>query len=239
MDFTVGVLLFGNYPQLARRCLDSILRLNRSRFSLRIGLNQVGQDTQDYVNQLIADGLLLETDSVYASQANIKKYPMMRRMVHDPVQPISTPYFMWFDDDSYVLSTTESETESWFDQVATAMQSADMIGEIWTQPPQPGQRDWVRSQSWYTGKPFLPSFSFCTGGWWTTHTELLRQYDWPIPELLHRGGDVMLGELLRQQGKVVKKFAHRLVINAHDKRGFNSKPIGYGYVPAEAVKEHR
>jgi len=116
-----------------------------------------------------------------------------------------------------------------------------MLGEVWRYGLGGNQHLWVRDQPWYAGKP-VPAghkVKFVTGGWWTIRTEVIRKYDWPVPELDHRGGDVMLGELFRQQELGMKHFNHGVAINADaagvssrsPKRGYDSRPIGYSYIP--------
>ena len=85
---------------------------------------------------------------------------------------------------------------------------------------------------------------FITGGWWTIRSELLYRYNYPWPVLDHRGGDVMLGECLRQNNHVLRSFLSGVAINAgadgknctSPRRGFDSQPIGSGYQRSAAHK---
>lgn len=242
-DFTVCVLLYGDHADLARRCLDSIVtRLPADQYQLRIGLNEVCPATAAYVAQLHATAL---DTIVYESTTNLHKYPMMQRMIHDPACPLRTPYVMWFDDDSYLIG----QYRNWLDLVRDQMAKVVMIGGKYTMSFAGNQHLWVRDQSWYAGKPVHPNqkVTFITGGWWTIRTDVLLEHDWPSPDLDHRGGDVMLGQLCRQQGYALGTFREGVAINANQRgeeskaprRGFNSLPVGFDYDPgvAEAVHE--
>ena len=226
-NFTICVLAYGDHFNLAARCLTPLTAVP-SPF-LRIGLNAVYEQTRELAYRL-APG------NVWEYEENGHKYPVMREMIHG-VSPITTPYTMWFDDDSY-LARPLSE---WLPLVETAMQSADMIGSLYMLNWIGKQRDFVKAQPWYTGKdPELRSkIRFATGGWWTMRTELLYRYNYPWPVLDHRGGDAMLGELCFQQDLRLRQFNTGVCINADDqgresrspRRGFDQRPVGHDFDP--------
>ena len=234
--FTVCVLLYGDYPELAVRCLSKLSLLWKSgTIALRIGTNAISQRTADAVEQLGLD------DCVFCrSRENIKKYPMMQRLFHSPDPTpgagfgMATPLAMWFDDDSYISAEDPHE---WLARVKHEMESADMIGSVYSLRLQGQQAAWVAQQPWYAGLPVPRAHraTYCTGGWWTIRTEVLRKFQWPVPELVHRGGDVMLGELCRQQQLRIARFREGVAINAdangHEskspRRGYDSAPIGF------------
>jgi hypothetical protein len=238
-DFTVCVLLYGDYPDLARRCLSGISILARSGLiSLRIGMNSVSNATEDVV---AAMGL---RECVFAqSRENIKKYPMMRRLFSAPeaTDPydvcLTSEFVMWFDDDSYITATSPC---TWLGRIRQAMTTVDMLGSIHTISLKGGQAEWIKTQPWYAGTRIAPwhRVSFCTGGWWTIRADILQRFQWPIPELLHRGGDVMLGALCHEHGFRKSHYREGIAINADDqgresrspRRGYDSHPIGWDYV---------
>jgi hypothetical protein len=219
-------LLFGDYPELARRCLHSICKaLPSSRCELRLGSNAISQATYN----VIADefGACFPVANWYDSPTNIHKYPLMRRMLHDPLNPVTTPYVMWFDDDSYLQPDLNGA--KWLDAVVQQMATADMIGKPYTMGWGGRQRDWVKAQPWYNGNdPYKRAkLSFLTGGWWCLRADVLRRFDYPWRELDHNGGDTMLGELCVQQGLRKREWYSGVVINAAKRRGFESKPLGF------------
>lgn len=244
---TPCVLLFGDYPALARRCLDSIFdRAPNMARHLRVGANAIGHATAAYLDELVARGRLRRTN-IYESSVNLHKYPMMRRIFTDPDNQITTEFVCWFDDDSYV----KAANFDWEAAVVAAMQDADMVGSIYVLAGgfQGQQHLWVMDQPWYNGREVAPGHKprFATGGWWCIRTEILRRHDWPSPELDHRGGDVMLGELCRQQGYRLRAFSQGVAINADEqgreskakRRGFDQQPIGVDYVPSVTTAVHR
>ncbi|MCI0420754.1 MAG: hypothetical protein L0312_16260 [Acidobacteria bacterium] len=224
-EVTVCVLLFGDYPVLARRCLGPLAALwKRGLLHLRVGANSISSATKAVLSEL-------EVMPTHSEETNICKYPMMRRLLREPL--INTPLTMWFDDDSYV----SADPVGWLEQVTLGIREADMLGSIYQIRLGGKQHEWIRRQPWYTGLAVSRGglVRFATGGWWAVRTELLYRYGWPPEELIHRGGDVMLGELCRQQNLRLKHFNRGVSINADDsgresaapRRGFDSKPVGW------------
>ena len=243
--FTIGVLLYGDYPKLAQRCLTSIANTIRAEdLNLRVGLNAVSPQVTAWVKSWVPESCILEFPE------NINKYPLMRQMIHG-VNPVDTEYFMWFDDDSwltgYELGTVNNKPY-WLQLVDHAMASADMIGSIYTMKFRGKQRDWVRAQSWYGGNdPKDRRLRFATGGWWTIRTQLLYDFNYPWPELDHNGGDSLLGEMLLQQKLRIQQFNEGVKINAADngkesgakRRGTSQPPLGHDYDPGVGAALNR
>lgn len=231
--FTVMVLTYGNYPELFARCVDSIMRCGVATipsFDFRLAINEPGPATAATILRLRKQYPAV-AGHLYFSKNNSLKYPMMRRMVYDELLPLRE-YTMWFDDDSFI----RVPDPSWWSRVASAMQQADMVGALYRIGLYSSQEAWVKSQDWYAGKPLLPERRvwFATGGWWTIRSDLLLRHNWPTPELRHRGGDVMLGELCHQQGYRLRNFTDNVAVNADaagrnsaaKRRGYDEKPIG-------------
>jgi hypothetical protein len=203
-------------------------------------MNECSAKTKQFVRSLVQQNLVLE-ENIYDSDENIKKYPMMRRIFHSEDNPIDTDYVMWFDDDSYIKEPT------FLADVRTALapntegRTPDMLGACYTIRVAGSQQNWIKDQSWYDNKPISQSMKFATGGWWTLSTETMRKFNYPYPELLHRGGDVMLGALMQQQSLWLRNFRKGVAINADEngneskakRRGYDEKPIGMGYVKGQ------
>lgn len=244
--FTIGVLLYGDYPELAERCLRSITNTVRAEdLNLRVGLNQVSDRVTSWVKSWVPP------ENIWESTENIHKYPMMRQMVHG-LKPVETDYFMWFDDDSFLQGydlTSGDNNPYWLQHLEHTMVNSDMVGSIYTIGWQGQQREFVKAQPWYAEKdPAERSkIRFATGGWWTIRTELLYRYDYPWPMLDHRGGDAMLGEMCYQQGLRLNHFRDGVRINANasgqeskaQRRGFDQKPIGTEFDAGAAEALHR
>ena len=145
--FTVCVLLYGDHLPYAKRVLGSILATATVPLvrSLRVGMNAVSADTRQWVYaQLRAHACL---SLVYDSQENRYKYPMMRRMLYDPNDPVITPWVMWFDDDSYLAGNPD-----WWETAYQVAQTAELVGEAWRIRLQPAQITKISQQPWYRGQ---------------------------------------------------------------------------------------
>jgi len=235
-DITICLLFYGDHFPLAARLLNSLRRHEwQEQFNLRIGTNQACPETLSFVQAFCDWRKQFSTKTwTFNSPENIYKYPLMRDMFH--AVPLETKYTMWFDDDSWIKDSAPGD---WFDLVRRKLTDHDMVGHIWTWKLLGNQHQFIEDQAWYAGKAVQPAFKvpFATGGWWTIDTEIIQKYQWPIPQLCHRGGDVMLGELLRQQGYKLGNFKDHLAINADEqgrnskapRRGYNEKPLGEEY----------
>lgn len=245
--FTICVLLYGDNATLADRCLRSIAEtVKADDLNLRVGLNEVTPQVAQWVRSWIPE------ECIWESPTNMHKYPLMRQMIHG-IKPVTTEYTMWFDDDSYLdghrLTVASDNTPYWLRDVEHMMVNSDMLGSIYTQNWQGRQHEWVRSQPWYDGKDPAdrPKARFATGGWWTIRTELLYKYNYPWPELDHRGGDQMLGEMCYQQELRLNQYKRGVRINADTagreskapRRGFDQKPIGVEFDPGVSDVLHR
>jgi hypothetical protein len=204
--FTICVLHYGDYPDLARRVMEPLRRDWMPHLDLRVGTNAIGAATRSYLEEYQQrwTGEWLWIDRVN----NDFKYPVMRALF---ASRDLRPYCMWFDDDSCILPTAPA---SWFAQVAAQLASAAMVGSIWTKRVRPEQRKFYEQQPWYRGKPVLSRVNFVTGGWWAIRSEILLRFNWPPPDMQHTGGDMALGELCRQNNLFLKKFDSHLAINA-------------------------
>jgi len=259
-QFTICCLFYGNHPDLAERLLKSLDRAAWfPHIDIRVGMNNVSDGTRQLVHD--AANRMPITD-VYVGNSPYYKYPLMRRMffdhadatLNDPFDNCSSrwahpmimsPYTMWFDDDSWVLPTALTCSNSlgessWLKRVAQKLQTHEMIGAPYFKHLRGMQHQFIEDQPWYNGQPVKhrQKISFITGGWWTIHTRILMQHDWPPDNFEHNGGDVLLGELCRQHNYRLGKFTTGLAINADasekcssaKRRGFSQPPIGVDYV---------
>lgn len=231
---TVAILMYGNNHTMHRRCLDSILENvsdPRTDLHLRIGLNEVCPGTIRYLTEVfrkyrITPELLIEHDR------NKLKYPVMRELIYR--QPVATKWFVWFDDDSHVTDSL------WLPSLAEDINreyrnGARMFGKLYTWDLLHGQYNWYREASWWRNKPIptaeragkkVRRILFPTGGYWAIEYDLLLDLFWPDERLTHNGGDVALGEAVRQMGyKVASSHAH-VAVNDGSRRGVSQLPAG-------------
>jgi len=249
--YTVCVLLYGDYPDLAERVLSSLARpvFYRS-FFLRIGWQNLSPASESVLLKYVDIFMEKNDNPILAGPLEVcmkgqepyHKYPLMRRLFY--THPIQSPYVMWFDDDSLIRADAPDE---FFMDVGQCMAHCDMCGHIWTMKVRGGQRAYIEDQPWYNGKAIPKALRFATGGWWTIRTEILQQHNWPPEDLEHNGGDMMLGELCRQQGYRLRNYTQGLGINCDDslvgssaeRRGFSQPPIGVRYKRNTFRKEEK
>lgn len=226
--FTVCILIYGNHTAYAKRCLQSILDTVSKKYvaEIRIGLNEISYSTRNVVRDFASLSPVPVHIFEHKYGKNAMKYPMMRKMFYladHATCPIKTDYVMWFDDDSYI------RTKPMFDfwkECATEIEryKPEVMGSrycptySWTLQ----EMETIKSKQWYTGVNLETLVTFATGGWWVASMEFLRRVDYPVLELKHNGGDVLLGEILRQQGKQVHPYKLGVAINA-DETGRESR----------------
>jgi hypothetical protein len=230
-------LFFGSDKEclsLAQRVLNSPMRaLAEHNVEFRFGLNAVGEQTRTYVRGAVKESF--PDALVIDSPTNLFKYPMMRRLLHE--KPLAAPLTMWFDDDSCLAPTCNVST--WLPRLKKQLEVYTMLGSVYRQRLLGNQAAWIKNQWWYNNRPITDYVKFVTGGWWTIQSSVLLRYDWPLLDLKHRGGDVMLGALCAQQDLAIGHFRDHVWINANEhgveskapRRGHNERPIGVDYRP--------
>lgn len=238
--YSVCVLLYGDHPDLASRCLQSICTSQADEYvqDLRIGLNCVSERTYNLVKDL-----LVGVNNVWPTRKcpvilyepgnNQFKYPTMRRMFYDASFPLADNV-MWFDDDSYI-----SAPNLFWPAVAGKTCDDKVLGQIWTMQLYDSQWSWMSTQPWFNAKRERPDkFNFCQGAWWVCPSRILKELNWPIPELKHCGGDSLFGEVLAHSGYGLRRYDAHVKINADQsgahsrskRRGYSEQNLGMDYV---------
>jgi len=201
--FSVCAVLYGDHLPLARKLLES-LRVNAHVANIRLGLNSVSNQTRNYIHDWATDQMRAQPVFVFepTDNQNIGKYPLMRQMFR---YGELADRIMWFDDDSYVDSVAGVK---WWQKANKDSANQIQMGAIHIIMQRKQQHAVIAKQPWYTGKPINARhrFRFATGGWWIGDTKFLTKWDYPFADLYHNGGDSILGELLRQQGKTPIAF---------------------------------
>ncbi len=214
--FTVFALCYGDYPELAKSCLGSIVgTLAPERLDLRVGLNAVCDATRTYVKSLPAT-------RIYEDASNAGKYVIMRRMFHDPACPITTKHLVWFDDDARIVKHTV-----WQKLAETIVENdpfgARLYGWLMAHDTadvaRPGHdpRRWFSEAGWWRGRNMLTGMGpqtapdgtfihFAAGWFWCLATAMIRAADIPDARLVHNGGDIACGEAVRQSGGKMQFF---------------------------------
>lgn len=221
--FTVFVLGFGDNLDILERCLNSIFdTCPPDRVDIRVAVNQPSARVRSYVVGLMHGGLV---SKVYEDRGSRRKYPAMREMFWDKSHPISTPYVVWFDDDSWCRKS------DWLIQLANTIianhpQQGRLFGAKYTHDLMTVKRKgalreaWFKSASWWKGKPLYLSggtrtgpngsqIVFASGGFWALATHVIREQDIPDVRLNHNGGDITIGCQVTQAGYKVIDFSPR------------------------------
>jgi len=224
--FLTCALFYGDYPQLAQRCAQSLALLRDAGVGdMRIGLNEVSARSR-----AIIDGLLPGVETVTAVP-QIYKGPMMRRLVLDYTGDAT--HLMWLDDDSCLMPGVD--VPSWLANLRRAAQSVSgTLGHAYEIRQSPAEHNWIRAQPWYTGRALPWRTRFTTGGWFVARLSMLRRFDWPPPAIRHKGDDVALGALCHQQGFDVVDCKGGIAVNADDTLAPSTAPRrGHDEVPFE------
>ena len=239
-EVCVCALFYGDdahCENLAHRLLNAKFIELGQYADLRIGLNSVGDATRQIVSGVVKKF----PDTVVVDCAeNIHKYPMMRRLFD--ARPIVAPLTMWFDDDSCIVP--ETNIKEWLNRIGKQLNTYAIVGSIYLQGYTGGQRDWIKAQTWYMGVEPGRCLQYAAGGWWAAKTAALQEINWPPPGLKNRGGDIMLGEAMRQRGFLIGHFRDNLWISANSsgvelkspRRGGAELPVGVAYVPGKLCK---
>lgn len=244
MSFTVCVLIYGDFPHLARRCLSSLLASGMPVDivdGVRVGLHEVGPRTLEELE--ILQEFPVPVHTFEPDNGNVYKYPTMRKMLRAELSYESS-HVMWFDDDSYL----DADSSTWWNEVDEAARQADMLGQPWHLGLNDNMWKWYQTQPWfnpYVGRP--KRIRFAQGAWWCLKRSIIDELNWPIPELRHCGGDSLLGEVLRHKGYKITHFDRGVRINAcnegrHSKsarRGYSERVIGWTYDGTPYPTDHQ
>lgn len=231
-SFSIGVLCYGNFPELAKRCLESIqLSVSANHKvvkDVRIGMNQCSSETW----KIVRTQAMQMPVPVYSftTHGEAYKYPIMRIMLYRSL-PIHSTHWMWFDDDSYVKPGTDAEwLTALADKLDDARDSISLLGYRYylTKGFRAGQVDGIKRQGWYDGRPVHEKRApFFQGGWWAASYSLMQSWSYPFRELRHNNGDVLLGQLSYQQRwkeLVIPEASGPVASNKAPRRGIKDTP---------------
>jgi hypothetical protein len=215
---TICILCYGNYPDLARRLLESLIQHTRFQaYRLRLGLNAISDATSAVVDRLLPH---LPVETVIRSETNLYKLPMMRRLFYD--SPLETDWTIWFDDDSYVW---RSDWLAMLHCQSRLHPEVAMWGQKLFVRGDDELRAFVSQSTWFTGVELLPDedpkkcrLEFIAGGFWAVRTTCIHALHWPDPRLIHFGDDYLLGEALRQRGLAIGSASSGVAINQCPRR---------------------
>ncbi len=244
--FTVCICCYGDHLDLAQRCIDSILSNSPGhRIDLRIALNQPSKRVLDYFM-----GFDTRTfANIYLNRGDRKKYPAMRELFWDHTHPITTPYVLWFDDDSHVID------KDWLIQLGECIVKNHGLGcrlygtklvhnlkayqqqgfhpEKWFQEAPWWHERWLHEAYGTRESPQGKEILFVTGGFWALALEAIRAADIPDRRLELSGGDITIGAQVTQAGFTIMDFCrHKTPVKWSD-----APPRGSSHRPGTGPKE--
>jgi|JI10StandDraft_1071094.scaffolds.fasta_scaffold06965_5 ADP-heptose:LPS heptosyltransferase len=213
---TVFVLCYGDHSDIAKKCLGSLLKsMPIERLDIRVATNMASQDTIQYLKTLPITKLYINSENRY-------KYPVMREILRDKQCPIKTSYFLWLDDDTWVINP------NWIQDLCQNIISMHdmryrMYGTLMYHDlamynkPNHDPRNWFRKGSWHKGIDFRVKSSqqeapngsvidFAVGYCWAMATHLIEDADIPDRRLEHNGGDITIGEQVHQAGYLIRNW---------------------------------
>jgi len=208
--FSVLVGCFGDFPQYSLRAVRSILEGQSSDtkssriFDLHVGANSCGQETLDQLRSLYDQGLI---DSLIESNKNINKCPMKRLLI----ERCETEFGFWFDDDSHVLPGWDLEVMRFL----TENPNMDVAGYFYRIQRTRRYKKFLSQRPWYRGEEFWSeetkkSSLFATGGCYLFRVPFVRRHNYPDKGLVKRADDLLLGDLVAQQGGLLVPFTRNL-----------------------------
>lgn len=223
---TFCILVYGDEVQYFTRLKESLLNqinMETSRqYAVIVGMNAPSDALYIAVDDFCAR--LTTKERVQASHVratydktdcgNIGKYPMMRAMFTAVTDGSNV---MWFDADSYINNFRGTDTRGFFNSIEMYLQNYEVIGKrylIARNPTySPSQVEAITKQPWYTGKDITGDYvlEFVPGSWFCFSAAFMRRKVFPFKDLMHNGGDIMLGEYLRQQAIPVMYDTHSFV----------------------------
>jgi len=153
--FTVFTLLFGDFIDMHRRCLGSLVSTlgdEPGRSELRVISNALGSESRRYVKSLVDRGSIAAWTEY---PDNRLKYVAMRRAFNDPDRPITTPYLIWADDD-----TMFDVDRGWLRKLAVEIRDHHgtghrLYGPHYTFNLTPHQATWYMASAAYGGDVWI------------------------------------------------------------------------------------
>lgn len=188
---------YGDHPELALRCLDSIFKENipASEMELLIGCNDVSRDV---MGQLERRALHSPYGLFIRSPYNFNKSGMQRFTF----RLARAPYILSLDDDMYFRSGWFSEMKAFLE----ARRPFDVAGRLhtltnrgwWSGKKRPYDQ-FVRRKHWWRDKtPHGVEVHFPAGQCYLVRREFALRHDYPDCGMRIDWDDVLLGDLVAQ-----------------------------------------
>jgi hypothetical protein len=223
---TIGICVYGDYPLLISRCLDSIINepLFFETTNLIIGANAVSKPSYREIEARIPQG---QEISVIRSYDNVNKSGMRRMMI----SLVETPFIVSVDDDIILKP-------GWLRQMRDFIESCerniDVAGVTLATTHGTPRNSRIKSlpyslypwrKKWWKWKRNGPSgqIPFPGGGFHLMRTEFIRKHDFPDFNMLIDHDDILLGDLIIQSDARYASFPadlnEKIIIDLTASRG--------------------
>jgi hypothetical protein len=207
MGTCISVLVgcYGDYPQYSLRAVQSVLRTEGIK--IHVGCNACSTETLGRLREWHDAGSIA---TLIESRENINKDPMMRLMV----ERTETEYLMWMDDDSHVLPGWDRTLRG----LLQAHAPFDVAGHVFYCYRSDDYKSFLCGRPWWRGAEAYPNDDwrnrvwFATGGLWLARTAFLRHHGFPDRGMVKKQDDLLLGDLIGQQGGKLFDFGHHEIM---------------------------
>jgi hypothetical protein len=221
--FDVLVCCYGDYLDIAQRCLNSIINLSSQNLNIHVGLNECGYNTKNYCRNLLDNSNIT---TLIDSRINLNKDPMMRKLI----DCVNNEYFLWLDDDSYISE------KNWDLKVIEHINSNDFdisgfphISHRLAWPyKDPSYYEYLRQRPWFRDniKPDMSQCHFSIGACWIGRTQYLVDNNYPDKGMNQRWhqhrDDMLLGDMIIETGgrwRHMFGWDSTFKVNKADRRG--------------------
>jgi Glycosyl transferase family 2 len=226
LRLSVLVGCYGNWPGYSLRAVESLIHHStfRERLDIYVGCNESSAEILAVLRQHLDAGRI---HALVESRRNINKDPMMRVLL----DLCETEYMLWLDDDSHVQPGWD---EHLFRFIET-QRPFDVAGHVFfISNRSPDYANFLRTRPWYVSREReVEPIWFATGGLFMARAAWLRRHDFPDRAMVKKQDDILLGDLLQQQGGVLKDFAtapglqERIRISDGQRRGSGEGSDGW------------
>lgn len=232
--FSVLICCYGDFPDYTLRSIRSVLEgttPEKRQFEFHIGTNTCSERVMREIHALHDAG---QFDTLIESRENLNKDPMFRLLL----QCMNSEYFLWMDDDSYVMP-------GWDDLIARYIRSNrpfDAAGILYTAKRYLKYKIFLHNRPWFVSdERFYLNGSqwtklkknpgevtiFPTGGLYIGRRDFFLRHNFPDKAIVKRADDMLLGDLfLQQNGKLLMfppEMCSVLRCSMGDRRGQGEK----------------
>jgi hypothetical protein len=197
-SFSVLIGCYGDYPQYSIRAVKSAVTPDR-KHPIHVGCNTCCDETVTALQAMFKAG---EIDSLFLSNHNINKDPMMRLLI----DRADTDYVIWMDDDSHFTNTAWPELFQQFIE----RESFDAAGHLYYAHSHAAYINFREARPWWRGNEFFlePDHVnvtwFPTGGLFISRAAYMREHNFPDRLMIKKLDDILFGDMISQtHGKLI------------------------------------